>query len=123
MITDPIIEEEAYQLWRRRLVEIEQLMLDLGGRCCVLLQTPTGVLIRTFDLPDVLQYEMGSGRRWKNEHRAKTTGVRRGLPSADGQWIALRLASRFDTAEDALNACELIVASSRFGGKQYRFIL
>jgi hypothetical protein len=123
LITDPIIEDEAYQLWRRRLVEIEQLMFDLGGRCRVQQQTPTGVTNRTFDIPDMFLYEMGFGRRWKREHRAKTTGVRRGLPSADGQWIALRLASRFNSAEDALNACELILACSRFGGKLYRLIL
>lgn len=64
---DPTIWNEAYQLWRRRLVEIDQLMLDLGGRCRVWQKIPTGVTDRTFDLPDMFLYEMGFGRRWKRE--------------------------------------------------------
>jgi hypothetical protein len=110
---DDLSEDKRYAEWRRRLVDIEQLMLDLGGRYDPRHERPAGVPTPRFRLHDSLLYDMGFGRRWERELRPKTPGPGVAFPSADGPARAIYLASRFSSAIEALDACELVYVGSR----------
>lgn len=105
-------ENKRYTQWRQRLVDIEQFMLDLGGRYDPRQERPAGVPTPRFRIHDSLLYEMGLGRRWERELRPKTPGPGIAFPSADGPATAIYLASRFSSAIEALEACKLVYVGS-----------
>jgi hypothetical protein len=109
---DALSEDKRYAEWRRRLVDIEQLMLDLGGRYDPRQERPAGAPTPRFRLHDSLLYDMGFGRRWERELRPKTP-TRVDFPSADGPREAIYLTNRFSSAIEALDACELVYVGFR----------